>query len=51
MNGTYWDSFDCQIQCDELIPDWYEASVEDVTVDDIPLDGHYLDHMIEDLPF
>jgi len=21
--NTYWDSFDCQIQCDELIPEEY----------------------------
>lgn len=24
----YWDSFDCEIQCEELIPDGWEAQME-----------------------
>lgn len=31
------------------IEDWFEASVEGVTVDGIPLDGKYLEHLIDQL--
>ena len=65
MNRNYWDSFDCQIQCEEYYDfeyhhrkpspeeslDWIDANVEDVTIDGEPLDGHYFDRMIEEIPF
>ena len=31
--------------------DWTDACVEDVTIDGIPLDGHYLEHLIEKIDF
>lgn len=30
-------------------PDWIDANVEDVALDGIPLDGHYFNHLIEDI--
>ena len=29
--------------------DWMDANVPNVTVDDISLDGYYLDHLIEEI--
>lgn len=29
--------------------DWFNANVDDVTLDGEPLDGHYFDRMIDDL--
>lgn len=65
MNKNYWDSFDCQIQCEEYYDseyhyrkpspeeslDWIDTNIEDVTIDGEPLDGHYFDRMIEEIPF
>ena len=65
MNRNYWDSFACQIQCEEYYDseyhhhkpspkeslDWIDANVEDVTINGEPLDGHYFDRMIEEIPF
>ena len=65
MNRNYWDSFDCQIQCEEYYDteyyhrkhspeeslDWIDANVEDVTINGEPLDSHYFDRMIEEIPF
>ena len=29
--------------------DWLDAKADNVTVDDIPLDGKYLEHLIEQI--
>ena len=41
MNGTYWDSFDCQVQCEELPCNEkdYEALLEESDVDEKELNA------------
>lgn len=65
MDDFYRDSFDCEIQCEEFYGDefhhckvhpeedldWVDAHVDDVFVDGEPLDGDYLDRMIDEIPF
>ena len=35
MFKEYWDSFDCEINSDEMIPDWYdEYMAEELSNDD-----------------
>jgi hypothetical protein len=48
-----FDDFDLGPQCEEFYNeediDWEDANVEDVWVDGIPLDGNYLNHIIDSL--
>lgn len=38
--------FDPYLEPDDI--DWTDANVEGVTVDGIPLDGHYLEHLLDE---
>ena len=38
---NYWNN--------EADIDWMDANVPDVTVDGIPLDGHYFDQLMEEI--
>ena len=56
--GNYFDSFDCQVQCEEFYTgveeadiDWMNANVPDVYIEGEPLDGHYFDRMVEEIDF
>ena len=49
--GDYFDSFDCQVQCEEADIDWMDANVPDVYIEGEPLDGHYFDRMVEEIDF
>ncbi len=56
--GDYFDSFDCQVQCEEFYIgveeadiDWMDANVPDVYIEGEPLDGHYFDRMVEEIDF
>ena len=40
--------FNSYLESDDV--DWTDAEVLDVTVDGIPLDGHYLEHLINEIP-
>lgn len=45
-----WDNQEmCSPLEDDGDIDWFDANVDDVTLDGEPLDGHYFDRMIDDL--
>lgn len=61
-----FDDFDLTIQCEEYYSDsdfvaikhesyedldWFDANIVDVTVDDIPLNGEYLEYLLSTIDF